>query len=73
MKKQTLIGIGIVLLAVLIIVLAIFAPRWARKNEMRERAELLLSPDPQVVLLSDPLYEKTLALLPDIAKEIMKQ
>ena len=57
MKKTILIGSCIILIAALIIVLAVFAPRWSRKSEMRERMELLLAPDPQVVVLSDPLYD----------------
>ena len=57
MKKQTLIGIGIILLAVAIILLVIFVPRFARKGEMRDRLSLLFAPDPQALVLSDPLYD----------------
>lgn len=56
MKKTVIMGSGIILLAVLIIVISIFAPRWSRKSEMRERIELLLSPDPLAVVLSEPKY-----------------
>ena len=57
MKKTVITGVCILLLAILIIVLAIFAPHWSRKSEMRKRAELMLSPDPLAVVLSDPLFD----------------
>ena len=57
MKKTVIIGTGVLLIAALIIVLAIFAPRWSHKGEMKDRIELLLSPDPLAVVVSDPLFD----------------
>jgi len=74
MKKENqtvlLVGVGILLLAALIILLAIFVPRARYKGEMKDRIDRILLPNPAYVTLSDPLFD-TGDLLGRDGKEIV--
>ena len=53
--KMTLIGVSILLLTCLLIALAFFVPRWRQSLQMKDRLALLLSDDPTVFAVMEPL------------------
>lgn len=61
MRKENrtviLVGVGILLLAALIVVLAVLVPRIRYKSEMNARIERMLRPEPVYITLSDPLFD----------------
>ena len=73
-EKRTVIWVGIVilLLAVMLILLSIFLPRARYKSRVTECLELMLSPDPTYVTLTDPLFD-TGDLLGRNGKEVQLQ
>lgn len=58
MKKhwEIWIGIGIILLAVLLVLGVIFLPRMAARSDMKDLLELAAAPGAQYVMLIDPAY-----------------
>ena len=56
--KATLIGVGMILLALIIVLSAVLIPRIVQKNKMKEHLAKMMAEDVQIMIVEDPLFMK---------------